>query len=79
MYMGKKIMIVTVRKWGNSLGILLSKAELEEIGIRENDEVELIIARKKNVLMDMAGKLHFKKPTKQLLEEARKDFSKWGL
>ncbi len=68
-----------VRKWGNSMGILLSKVDMGDLGIRENDDVQLIIAKKANVLMDMSGKLKFKKPTKQLLKEAREGFSKWGL
>lgn len=61
------------------MGILLSKQDLFDLGIRENDEVDVILAKKTSVLMDMAGKLKFSKPTKQLLKEAREGFSKWGL
>ena len=68
-----------VRKWGNSMGILLSKSDMSDLGIHMDDEVQVIIAKKSNVLMDMAGKLKFSKPTKQLLKEARENTSKWGL
>jgi antitoxin component of MazEF toxin-antitoxin module len=77
--MQSKMIHGKVRKWGNSMGMLLSKKDLSDLSIRENDEVDVIIAKKSNVLMDMAGKLPFKKPTAQLLREARKNSSKWGL
>jgi antitoxin component of MazEF toxin-antitoxin module len=77
--MKSKMIHGKIRKWGNSMGMLLSKRDISDMGIRENDDVEVIIAKKSLVLMDMAGKLKFTKPTKQLLKEARGGFSKWGL
>jgi antitoxin MazE len=35
-------MYATVQKWGNSNGIRIPKAFLEALGIRENDQVELL-------------------------------------
>lgn len=77
--MRSKMITGKIRKWGNSMGMLLSKKDLFDLGIRENDEVDVILAKKTSVLMDMAGKLKFSKPTAELLKEARKNSSKWGL
>ena len=35
-----------VSKWGNSLGVRLPKALVEELGLKEGDELDVIAARK---------------------------------
>jgi len=37
---------VLVSKWGNSLGVRLPKALVEELGLKEGDELDVIAARK---------------------------------
>ncbi len=35
-------MYATIQKWGNSQGLRIPKALLEALGLRENDQVELV-------------------------------------
>ena len=37
-------MFATIQKWGNSQGLRIPKPLLETLGIRENDQVELILS-----------------------------------
>lgn len=37
---------VNVRKWGNSMGIVLPKELLEEKGIKENDKIVIEVSKK---------------------------------
>ena len=77
--MRSKMITGKIRKWGNSMGLLLSKKALHEFGLKENEDVELEVHRKVNPLQELQGALKFTKSTKQLLKEAREGFSKWGL
>ena len=70
---------VTVRKWGNSFGLLISKKDAQRLGIREKQTLHIRVDQKVNPLQELAGTLKFSKPTKQLLKEAREGYSKWGL
>ncbi len=38
-----------VTKWGNSMGVLLSKRKLEELGIKKGDKIEINIISKKRI------------------------------
>ncbi len=40
-------MIAKVKKWGNSLAIRLTRNELEEYGLKEGDEVKIMIKKMK--------------------------------
>lgn len=57
----------TVKKWGNSLGILLPK----KAGIKENQEIIVHIAAAKKVtkVKDIFGAMRLKKPVAQLMQE----------
>ena len=48
-----------VRKWGNSLGVMIPRDEAVREGIREHDEVEVVI-RKAVDLRQLFGKYRFK-------------------
>lgn len=60
----------TIRRWGNSLGIVvpLSKAKSENIEEGEK-KVALLKKKKKNVLRETFGTLKFKKSTEQMMRE----------
>lgn len=64
-----------VKKWGNSLGVVLPKDELVKMDIKENQEVIIDISKKENPLKELFGfaKHKLKKPTEQIIKEARKD------
>ena len=59
--MGKTIKVL--RAWGNSVGIVIPKNELEDLNLSINDEVEIIITKRTNPLEDVFGKLKDFKPS----------------
>jgi antitoxin component of MazEF toxin-antitoxin module len=64
----------TVRKWGNSYGILLSKAALEELGVYENEKVEIVVKKKPN-MMRLFGLCKFDRPTAEIMKEVKEGYN----
>jgi antitoxin component of MazEF toxin-antitoxin module len=62
---------VTVKKWGNSLGVILPKEFVNENKIKENDKIDILIARKRD-LSDMFGTLKTKMTAQQFKDMVRK-------
>ena len=58
-----------IRKWGNSYGIVIPKNFLKDKKMRENEEVDVILIKKGNVLRETFGTIKFKKSTKQMMKE----------
>ncbi|MGA2683034.1 MAG: AbrB/MazE/SpoVT family DNA-binding domain-containing protein [Candidatus Bathyarchaeia archaeon] len=48
-----------VKRWGNSLGIVLPKTLVDEEGLKEDEEVEVIV-RKSSDVSCLRGKYPFK-------------------
>jgi len=49
-------MIATkTRKWGNSLGILIPKKEVENLNLKENQTIIIEITKKENPLKELFG------------------------
>ncbi|KAF1299080.1 hypothetical protein BAU15_00085 [Enterococcus sp. JM4C] len=46
-----KIAIKEIKKWGNSKGILLSKADLEQLGAKDNNKLQMTISNGKITLV----------------------------
>lgn len=44
-----------VKKWGNSFGLIIPKDKLN--GIKENDEIHVIVLKRSNVLRETFGML----------------------
>jgi len=44
-----------IKKWGNSLGLLIPKDELRRMGIGEDEEVIVEIIKKENPLKELFG------------------------
>lgn len=67
--------IAEVRKWGNSLGIIIPKETVEREHIKEKERIRLIIVRESNVLSKTFGmvKRKWKKSAQQIKDEARKE------
>jgi len=53
-----------IRKWGRSL-----KGE----GLKENQRVRMLIAKKENVLRETFGTMSFKKTTEEMLKESDRE------
>ena len=68
-----------VRRWGNSLGVILPKKTIDISGIKEGSEIVINIETRKNMtvkdLMKFAKKhpLKFKVGTKESLEEVDRE------
>ena len=59
-----------IRKWGNSLGIVVPQQVIGNEKIKEGDEVSVFINKEEdNVLRDMFGSFKFSKSTDDLLKE----------
>ncbi len=48
-----------MRKWGNSLGVVIPREEASKEGLKENDEVEIVI-RKAVDIRQLFGKYKFR-------------------
>ncbi len=61
-----------VRKWGNSIGLLIPKDEAINLNLRENQEVSVEITKKGNPLKELFGFGKNNKITKDDIHETRK-------
>ncbi len=76
--METKEAIVTTKKWGNSIGLILPANFVKQQHIHPGEELVIEVKKKQNVLKELFGALPFKKSTEQLLKESRKELeSKW--
>ena len=63
-----------LRKWGNSIGLIIPKEDVKKEGLRDDESVRAIIIPKKMVkVKDIFGKLKFKKSTEEIMKEADKE------
>ena len=65
-----------VKRWGNSLGIIIPSEAVEIKNIKENDSIKILIVRgSKKVLKKTFGLLKGKltKPTQQIKDELRRN------
>ncbi|MDP3728515.1 MAG: AbrB/MazE/SpoVT family DNA-binding domain-containing protein [bacterium] len=71
--------LVTAKKWGNSLGVILPSELVQTEHIKPGEELIITVERKHTAVKDLFGKLQSKKSADQVLKEFRKDFkeSKW--
>jgi antitoxin MazE len=60
-------MTTTIVKWGNSQGIRLPKAFLQNVDISENDMVDVLVENEAIVIKKVYGKKH--RTTKERLED----------
>ncbi|MBI2972018.1 MAG: AbrB/MazE/SpoVT family DNA-binding domain-containing protein [Candidatus Aenigmarchaeota archaeon] len=69
-----------VKKWGNSLGIVIPREQAQKGNVRENQVVKVLIVPKKTVrVKDLYGKFtEWKKSTERIVAENKKELgSKW--
>ncbi|MBU2616385.1 MAG: hypothetical protein KKB79_00170 [Nanoarchaeota archaeon] len=60
-----------LRKWGNSFGVVVPQKDIESSGIKEGEEIILLLRKenKEDVLKEMFGTFKFKKSTDKLMKE----------
>ena len=64
-----------VRRWGNSLGVIIPKETVEKENIREKELLKFIILKESNVLKNTFGMLRgkWKKTAQEVKDQARKE------
>ena len=71
---------VRIKKWGNSLGVILPSNIIKNKGLKEGSELEISInLRSKTKVGDIFGliKGKLKKSTEEIMKEVDKEF--WGI
>ena len=58
-----------LRKWGNSLGIVIPRSKAEKGEMRENEEVIALLIKRENILRETFGTFKFKKSTQKMMDE----------
>jgi antitoxin component of MazEF toxin-antitoxin module len=66
----------TLRRWGNSFGIVVPVKIVRENRLREGEEITIKVERNKGI-KEMFGSLKLKKSAQQIKDELRKEWSKW--
>ncbi|MBI4044742.1 MAG: hypothetical protein HY392_03465 [Candidatus Diapherotrites archaeon] len=62
-----------LKKWGNSVGVVLPKKTLEKEHLRAGQKVRLLISKKENALKKSFGIAKFSRSTKEILGEVDKE------
>ena len=62
-----------VRKWGRSLGVVIPKETIDKEGIKENEDITMLISKPSSVLRDTFGTFKFKKNTEEMMKEIDKE------
>ncbi len=64
-----------LRRWGNSLGIVVPLGKTAESNLNEGDEVTALIVKEKsrNVLRETFGTMKFKKSVEEMMKESDKE------
>lgn len=65
----------TLRKWGNSFGLVIPKEIAEKEHIKEDERIKFMILRDSKVLKDTFGmvKNKWKKSAQEIKDQARKE------
>ena len=63
-----------VKKWGNSVGLIIPKDKLRLNGFKEDEEVHVIVLRKSNVLRQTFGTVpEWKGKAQEMKDRLRKE------
>ena len=64
------------KKWGSSLGIIIPKEVVEKENLKQNQNIRILAVETliKTKVKDIFGKLKFKRPTQEVLDEVDRDF-----
>lgn len=69
---------VKTKEWGNSLGIIIPAEVAQKLHLKPEEEILIEIEKKNDVLKELFGSAKFKKSSKKMIRDFRKEFeSKW--
>ena len=62
-----------LKRWGRSFGVIIPMEKVKKENFSENEELRILIAKKKNPLKETFGIVKFKRPIKEILEEGDRE------
>lgn len=62
-----------LRKWGNSLGIVIPRKETMKEHMKEGEQVTALVLKNEHPLEELFGTLKFKKSTEAILQESDRE------
>lgn len=66
-----------VKKWGNSLGVVLPRDLTRNEKVKAGDKIKIIVIKEQNTLKDVFGSLkNWKVDSQKLKDDLRKEWSK---
>ena len=69
---------VKTKKWGNSIGVIIPNETVEKLHIKPEEKIIIEINKQENVLKELFGAIKFRRSTKEILKDSRKDLEgKW--
>ena len=74
------MIVCKIKKWGNSIGVLIPKNDAVQLQLKEGQEVAIEISKKENPLKELFGfgkRMGVKITQKDLLEARKSLESKW--
>lgn len=74
------MLVCKIKKWGNSIGVLIPKEDAEELQLKEGQEVVVEITPKENPLKELFGfgkRMNVHITEKDLFETRKMLESKW--
>ncbi|MBW2970390.1 hypothetical protein KY319_04680 [Candidatus Woesearchaeota archaeon] len=63
----------TTKRWGNSLAVIIPSEKVQELELKPNEHIDLLVLPSPERTKQLLKKLTFKKTTQELKDEARKD------
>ena len=66
-------MSVKTKEWGNSIGIIIPRRAVEELGIAVGEEIIIDIRKKQIVLKELFGAIPLKRKTEGILKDVREE------
>ncbi len=67
---------VKTKQWGNSIGIIIPKDVVKDLGLHAGDEVAMDLKRKGNVLKKLWGALDFGENWEEEFKQFKQE--RWG-
>ncbi len=58
-----------LRKWGNSFGVVVPQKAVENMDVKEGEDITILIKKEKPNLRKLFGAHKFFKPVEQLMKE----------
>ena len=67
----QEAVIVKLRRWGNSLGLIVPAQSVREHGLREGDLVDVELKGQASTLENLSGTLHLRTDLDRLMREVK--------